>query len=96
MLIPEYTSIFQRDVKTMTKKHVSTDGLRTVISLVLTDDEPSRNELRRRHRMHRLTGDWSGVMECHIDNSADLLVVWMRDNGTAVFLRVGSHDELFR
>lgn len=96
MLVPEYTTGFEQDVKRMTRKHVNTEGLRRVIRLVLADDEQSREELRRRHRAHRLTGDWSGVLECHIDNSADSLLIWRTASGTAVFLRVGSHDELFQ
>jgi mRNA interferase YafQ len=95
MLVPEYTSGFERDVKRMARKHMDTEGLRRVIRLVLADNEESRDELRRRHRAHRLTGDWSGVLECHIDNSLDSLLIWRTSSGTAVFLRVGSHDELF-
>jgi hypothetical protein len=37
--------------------------------LVLADDEQSREELQRRHRAHRLTGDWSGILECRIDTA---------------------------
>jgi mRNA interferase YafQ len=96
MLVPEYTRIFERDIKRMTKRHENMQGLRTVIRLVLEDTVASREELRRRHRAHRLTGDWNGVIECHIENSADRLLIWRTSNHTAIFLRAGSHDELFR
>ncbi|MCB5631442.1 type II toxin-antitoxin system YafQ family toxin, partial [Bifidobacterium animalis] len=43
---------------------------------------------------HTLTGDLNGVLECHIGNAGDWLLLWIRDDGTAMFMRTGSHDEL--
>ena len=30
----------------------------------------------------------------HIGNAGDWLLLWIRDDGTAMFMRTGSHDEL--
>lgn len=62
---------------------------------MLADTCAARETLRRRHRAHMLTGNLAGVMECHIGNAGDWLAIWMRDDGIAVFMRTGGHDELF-
>lgn len=96
MLLPEFTPIFNRDVKAIARRHHDIEGLRRVMRLVLADDEQSRDELRRRHRAHQLTGEWHGAWECHIENSSDLLLIWMRRRDTVIFVRAGSHAALFR
>ncbi|WEV65881.1 type II toxin-antitoxin system YafQ family toxin [Bifidobacterium sp. ESL0764] len=97
MLNAYYTSAFSRDVKKMKRKHEDKhiEDLKTVVRLVLADTAEAKAELRRRHRAHRLTGQWSGVLECHIGNSGDRLLIWQTEDGSAIFVRVGSHDELF-
>ena len=95
MLKPEYTTAFQRDVKKLKRKHADMASLKEVIRLVLEDTAESKETLRRRHRAHSLTGDLAGVLECHVGNAADHLLIWIRDDGTAVFMRTGSHAELF-
>lgn len=94
MLKPDYTAAFQRDIKKLKRKHADLRPLKEVIRLVLEDTADSKEALRRRHRAHTLTGDLNGVLECHIGNSGDWLLLWIRDDGTAMFMRTGSHDEL--
>lgn len=96
MLLPEYTSIFRRDVKALQRKHVDTAPLREVIELVLADTGEAKEILRRRHNAHRLKGAWSGSNECHVANAGDWLLIWRTGNGIAVFQRTGTHDQLFR
>lgn len=95
MLQPEYTSHFERDVKRLKRKHVDLTPLKEVVRLVLLDDEASIAELRRRHRMHELKGQWRGAQECHVANLGDWLCVWQVVDSMAVFLRTGSHDQIF-
>ena len=50
-------------------------------------------------RDHPLKGDWSGHRECHI--GGDFLLIYTLDDtagksGTVVFIRAGTHAELFR
>lgn len=96
MLVLEYTPRFQKDVKRLKKKRVNLAELRQVIRLIEADDQASREELRRRHRMHQLRGSWDGAQECHVANMGDWLLVWQVANGMAVLLRTGTHDEIFR
>lgn len=47
---------------------------------------------------HALTGDWIGHRECHV--GGDFLLIYRRydskEGGTVVFVRSGSHADLFR
>ena len=96
MLKAKFTSKFERDVKSLVKKHYDIGLLREVVRLVLEDTDESKVILKQHHNMHRLSGAWSGSSECHVANAGDWLVIWKTGNGLAVFQRTGSHDELFR
>lgn len=90
-----FTPSFRRDLKQAPRRGWNLDHLQVVIDLVIENSPASRQELRRRHRMHRLRGTWSGHLECHMANAGDWLVIWYERDGEAVFARTGSHDELF-
>lgn len=45
--------------------------------------------------MHVLKGKWDDCFECHVANFGDWLLIWVADDERAVFLRTGTHDELF-
>lgn len=96
MLRAEFTPQFERDSKKLRKKHVDLAPLKALVALVLLDTPEARDELRRRHNMHELKGDWSGSKECHVANAGDWLVVWREGNGLAVFQRTGSRGQIFR
>ncbi|MGN0035358.1 MAG: type II toxin-antitoxin system YafQ family toxin [Coriobacteriales bacterium] len=96
MLEAKFTSRFERDVRFLVRKHHDLGPLREVVDLVLEDSEQSRQVLRQRHNMRRLSGAWSGGNECHVANAGDWLAIWKTGDGLAVFQRTGSYDELFR
>lgn len=96
MLEAQFTSKFERDAKSLSKKHYDIGLLREVVRLVLEDTEEAKAILKQRHNMHSLKGQWSGSSECHVANAGDWLVIWKTGNGLAVFQRTGTHDELFR
>lgn len=96
MLKPEFTPKFERDVKRLQRKHVNLAPMKDVIDLILQNDEAAVAELVRRHRMHNLSGEFRGVKECHIANFGDWLLVWRVVSPLAIFLRTGTHDEIFR
>ncbi len=83
MLRVAYTARFQRDVKHLKKKRYDLDQLKSLIDLVAQNTPEALDELRRRHNMHELRGEWSGSRECHVVNAGDWLVIW-RDEGTFV------------
>lgn len=96
MLNPEFTAIFQRDVKRLQRKHQDMALLREVMDLILADTMEAKETLRRRHNAHTLRGAWAGSNECHVANAGDWLLIWKTGNGVAVFQRTGTHDQLFR
>lgn len=96
MLRPEYTTRFEKDVKRLKKKHADVGLLKEVIRLVVRNDEESLAELRRRHRVHELKDNWAGAKECHVANLGDWLCVWQVSDDLAIFLRTGTHGEIFR
>ncbi len=85
MLEAKFTSRFERDVKSLVRRHYDLGPLREVVDLVLEDTEESKLILKQRHNMHRLAGAWSGSNECHVANAGDWLVIWMTGNELAVF-----------
>lgn len=95
MLRPNYTPRFKKDVKQLEKKHVDLKPLKEVMQLVLDDTLEAKTELKRRHNMHALKGDWRGSLECHVANAGDWLLIWATSKEQAYFQRTGNHDELF-
>lgn len=92
----QYTSSFIRDVKRLAKKHIDDEPLEKVIDLIICNTPETKTELRNRHRMHTLSGEWGGSFECHVCNAGDWLLIWRTFDGIALLLRTGTHDELFR
>lgn len=95
-LRPEYTPKFQRDYKRLLKRGSDMAQLKEVVGLILSNTLSARQELVRRHNMHRLAGQWAGSNECHVCNAGDWLLVLAVRDSLAVFQRTGSHREIFR
>jgi mRNA interferase YafQ len=47
-----------------------------------------------RHRNHRLTGNYLGWLECHVE--PDWLLIYQTTATELVLYRTGSHSDLFR
>ena len=88
MLLPEYTSQFKKDLKTLQKRRFDIEPLKDVIRLLC-----SESALAPRHRDHQLTGNWRGRRECHI--SPDWLLIYKIGDGIILFERTGSHSDIF-
>lgn len=72
----KYTAAFARDLKRLARRrNRDTHELDRVINLVLENSQESLEELRRRHRMHTLSGVWAGHRECHVANMGDWLLI---------------------
>ncbi len=92
----QFSPTFKRDLKRLDKKHVDDAPLAEVIDLIIENSPEALAELRRRHRMHTLTGGWLGSSECHVCNAGDWLLVWRVSDDIALMQRTGTHDEIFR
>jgi mRNA interferase YafQ len=69
--------------------------LKEVMLLLIAADTP----LGREWRDHAHKGEWSEYRECHV--GGDFLLIYLLDAeagpaGTVVFVRAGTHSELFR
>jgi mRNA interferase YafQ len=62
---------------------------RPLLERLITDET-----LEARYRVHPLRGDYTGHWECHIE--PDFLLIWYYAEGNEiVFVRTGSHSDLF-
>lgn len=96
-LSADFSAAFSRDLKKKARRrNWNLAELGKLIDLVLENTPESREILRRRHNMHRLSGSWEGRNECHVANSGDWLVIWSSSDKVAFFERTGSHDEIFK
>ena len=51
--------------------------------------------LLKYYKPHMLIGEYSGHMECHIEN--DTLLIWVDETENLIkLIRLGSHSELFK
>jgi mRNA interferase YafQ len=88
--VPEYTNKFQNDLSLMQKRGRDIDKLKSVIERLVNEDVP----LPAQNRDHKLTGNFAGNRECHIE--ADWLLVYHYGEGVIVFARTGTHSDIFR
>lgn len=66
MLTIEYTSIFKRDYKKLTKKNYNMRKLEKVVNLLLTSNQ---DELKIKYKDHALKGNWQGYRELHLERN---------------------------
>lgn len=96
-LTADFSAAFSRDLKKKAKKRSWDLGeLQKLIDLVLENTPESKEILKCRHNMHRLSGNWTGHNECHVANAGDWLIIWSSNDKVAFFERTGTHEELFR
>lgn len=86
----EYTNRFGKDLKRCVSRGLDITKLRTAILLL-----EKSGTLPQAYRPHKLSGNYEGCWECHIQ--PDWLMVWQQnDTGlTLLFLRTGSHSDVF-
>lgn len=82
------TGRFERDLKAARKRGKTLDRLWLVV------DALARGErLPARYRVHKLSGQWSGFWECHVE--PDWLLIWYDEDENLELVRLGSHADLF-
>ncbi len=79
---------FKKDLKRIQKRAYDLRKLETVID-ILARCEP----LSSRYRPHKLTGNYKGCWECHIE--PDWLLVYFYDGQYLNLARTGTHADLF-
>ena len=89
MFILKMTSQFKKDLKRIQNQPIKIQHLKQVL-LKLEENGVIPNQ----YRPHKLSGNYAGYMECHVEN--DLLLIWINAQENIIKLvRLGSHAELF-
>lgn len=82
-------SQFKKDVKQMGKRGKKFEVFKEVISRIAEGDA-----LEAKYRDHRLTGQYKGSRECHIE--PDWLLVYEVTKTELILIRTGTHSDLFK
>ena len=83
------TSRFKKDLKRVQNDPRRIANIETVLRFLR-----DTGKVPLRYRPHRLSGDYAGCWECHVES--DYLLIWIDETEQVVkLLRLGSHSELF-
>ena len=88
MLQAVYQNQFKKDLKLAIKRGKDISRLKVVIAKIVNEDS-----LLPKNREHKLTGNYKDHWECHIES--DWLLIYKVLSTEAIFIRTGSHSDLF-
>ena len=89
MYTPVYTRQFERDLKLAVRRGKNIEKFK-IMARTLLAGQP----LDAIHRDHRLTGNFAGRRDCHIES--DWLLIYKIEEQRLIFERMGSHSDLFK
>ncbi len=89
MYTPMYTKQFNKDVKRCQRRGKNFEKLKIIVRTLLSGES-----LDPIHRDHKLTGNYVGRRECHIES--DWLLDYKYEEENIVFERLGTHSDLFK
>ena len=87
-LVPVYTKQFERDLKRCLKRKKRMEKLKLVAEALIEGQE-----LDPIHRDHKLSGNFVGRRECHLES--DWLLIYKMEEVRIIFERMGTHSDLF-
>ena len=79
---------FRIDLKRQTRRGSDVYELIAIVELLAES-----GSLPEQYRPHRLSREWSGIWECHID--PDWLLIYDVTPREVILIRTGSHSDLF-
>ena len=79
---------FRADLKRQKRHGKDIEELIVAVQLLV-----EQGELPARYRPHKLSGEWSGVGECHIE--PDWLLIYAVTDAEVLLTRTGTHADLF-
>lgn len=91
MLQIEYTSQFKRDLRLAQRRNKKLSLLQDIIQTI-ENEKP----LSLRLKDHLLIGKWVGHRELHIESDWLLIYKIVLEKNTVIFVRTGTHADLFK
>lgn len=90
MLTIKYTTKFKKDYKLIKKRGYNLKLFTEVVKILAREER-----LPLKYREHSLSGEYEGLMECHIQ--PDWLLIYRIENDvlTLTLSRTGTHSDLF-
>lgn len=84
---------FLKDIKLLRKRSVK--DLHLVEKLITTLVEKGHEGIDKKHKPHKLSGNYKGYWECHV--KPDLLLIWGENEQLNLLelIRMGTHSDLF-
>jgi len=89
MYTPIYTKQFNKDIKRAVRRGKNVEKFKIIVRTLL-DGDP----LDPIHRDHKLTGNYAGRRDCHIES--DWLLIYKFEGESIIFERTGTHSDLFK
>ncbi|MBM3709568.1 MAG: type II toxin-antitoxin system YafQ family toxin [Actinobacteria bacterium] len=83
-----YTKQFKKDFKLCIKRGYNIQQIRSIMKLL-----ESGKELPEKNKDHNLTGNFLNCRECHVQS--DWLLIYQLFDNDIIFIRTGSHSDLF-
>ena len=90
MLVPVFSSAFNRDYKRAVRRGKDPGKIQSVIRLLCT-----QGPLPASLHDHPLKGKLTGVRDCHVEPDLILLYRVVHDQLQLICLRLGTHADLF-
>lgn len=86
----ELTSKFKKDLKLAKKRGLNMTLLDNIVTDLVT-----KGKLPIKNKPHKLTGNYNGFWECHIQ--PDWLLIWQQNESIKLItlVRTGTHSDLF-
>jgi mRNA interferase YafQ len=81
-----FTNQFKKDLRLMEKRRKNMDKIYEVMTLLIWG-EP----LPERCREHKLSGDYEGLTDCHIEG--DWVMLYRKSDEKIVFYYTGTHSD---
>jgi mRNA interferase YafQ len=89
MKIVQSSTAFEKDVERLIRRNKDTEKLKSVIRSLARGEK-----LDSIYRDHKLTGNYYGCRDCHIES--DWLLIYKYDEETLFLIRTGTHSDLFK
>lgn len=88
MLTPLEEKGFKKDLRRIKKRSKNIDKLKLIVRKLIYQEK-----LPLKYYNHKLTGNYKGFYECHIE--PDWLLIYKLTTTNLILVRTGSHADLF-